>query len=159
MYRRNWGLGDVPSISAAVAAASAKYGVSPDLIDAVIQQESSFNPNAINQKSGATGLMQLLPSTAAQFGVTNLLDPSQNVDAGTAYLAQLLDQYGGNTALALAAYNAGPGNVAKYGGIPPFSETVNYVQKILGNLVGIPPGSFHLVLPGHPPAVEPIRGA
>ena len=143
------GLGAYDSI---VNAASQQYGVPANLIQAVIQQESSGNPNA-QSPAGAQGLMQLMPGTAAQLGVTNAFDPTQNIDAGTQYLSQLLTQFNGDTSLALAAYNAGPGNVTKYGGIPPFPETQNYVQTILGNMLGMPPGSFRLVLPT-PPAEE-----
>ncbi|WP_278308219.1 MULTISPECIES: lytic transglycosylase domain-containing protein [Carboxydocella] len=113
--------------------AAQKYGVDPDLITAVIQAESSFNPHAIS-RVGAQGLMQLMPATARALGVTNAFDPAQNIEGGTKYLRQLLDQFGGNEALAVAAYNAGPHAVKKYGNnIPPYQETQNYVKRVLSN--------------------------
>lgn len=116
-----------------IMASAEKYNLPPNLIAAQMHAESAGNSKAVSPK-GAQGLMQLMPGTAQELGVTNPMDPAQNIDAGAKYLRQMLDKYDGNMELALAAYNAGPGNVDKYGGVPPFSETQNYVSKILGNL-------------------------
>ncbi|MCQ6280956.1 lytic transglycosylase domain-containing protein [Bacillus sp. EB600] len=109
--------------------ASQQCDLPAKLIKAVIQHESNFNPNALS-KAGASGLMQLMPATARSLGVNDVFDPEQNILAGSKYLKQMLDRYDGNLELSLAAYNAGPANVDKYGRIPPFKETANYVQKI-----------------------------
>jgi soluble lytic murein transglycosylase-like protein len=109
--------------------------VSLDLVRALIQAESAFNPRAVSPK-GALGLMQLMPATAAEYGVVNAFNPAENVRAGVKYLKRLLDGYEGNVELALAAYNAGPGAVKKYGGkVPPYRETRNYVARIQGSTV------------------------
>jgi hypothetical protein len=123
---------------AVIAEHASLQGVRPDLVHAVIQAESAFNPMARSLK-GAMGLMQLMPSTAVQFGVTNAYDPVQNIRAGVAYLRRLLDRYSHNEELALAAYNAGPAAVEKYGAVPPYRETRDYVSKIRSRAGSVPP--------------------
>ncbi len=115
-----------------ITAAAQKYGVRPALLAGLIKQESNFNPNA-QSGVGAKGLTQLMDATARGLGVTDSFDPAQNVDGGARFLGGLLKQFKGNESLALAAYNAGPGAVQKYGGIPPYQETQRYVPKVLGH--------------------------
>lgn len=111
--------------------AAEKYGVDAKFLKSIAKCESDFDPACVSH-SGATGIMQLMPATAAELGVSDSYDPYQNIMGGAQYISELLDKYNGDTSLALAAYNAGSGNVAKYGGIPPFTETQNYVKKVLG---------------------------
>lgn len=110
--------------------ASDTYGVPVQLLKAVAKAESNFDPKA-ESSAGAQGIMQLMPATARSLGVTDAFDPEQNIMGGAKYLGQQLTRYDGNTVLALAAYNAGPGNVAKYDGVPPFKETQNYITKVM----------------------------
>jgi hypothetical protein len=120
--------------AAQIHAAAAQNGLDEKLVSSVISAESNFNARAVSPKH-AMGLMQLMPRTAAVFAVRNPFDPAQNIDAGTRYLKQLLDQYHGNLALALAAYNAGPGRVAQYGGVPPFPATQGYIRRVKKKLM------------------------
>ncbi|HWQ43403.1 MAG TPA: lytic transglycosylase domain-containing protein [Desulfosporosinus sp.] len=125
--------GNVSSLENVIYSMSQKYGVDPDLIRQVVKAESGFNSDATSQ-CGAMGLMQLMPGTAASYGVRNAYDATQNLDGGTHFLKDLLDRFQGNIPLSLAAYNAGPGAVDKYNGIPPYKETQGYVQKIMAGL-------------------------
>jgi hypothetical protein len=118
-----------PEIDAAVERAAARHNVDPNLVRAVIKVESNFNPNAVSSK-GAMGLMQLMPQTARELNLTNPFDPEQNVDAGVRHLKKLMESYGGDVGLSLAAYNAGAAAVARSAGIPHFTETRNYVRRI-----------------------------
>lgn len=115
---------------ALVQQAAARNGIDPAVLHGLIQQESGFDPNSTSS-AGAEGLTQLMPETAASLGVGDPLDPEQSVEGGARYLSQMLAQFGGNTSEALAAYNAGPGAVRQYGGVPPYPETQDYVEKVL----------------------------
>jgi len=123
------GSGSVPYEDLINSAAS-KYGIDPAVLKGLIKQESGFNPNA-GSSAGAQGLTQLMPGTASAMGVTDLHDPAQSIDGGAHYLKMQLDRFGGDYSKALAAYNAGPGAVQRYGGVPPYSETQNYVKNVL----------------------------
>ena len=138
-------------IDAAIDEAASRHNVDPNLVRAVIKVESNFNPNAVSRK-GAIGLMQLMPQTARQLNVANPFDPQQNVDAGVRHLKQLMENYGGDVKLTLAAYNAGQGAVARSGGVPHFAETRNYVKRITQLYYGgSDPGSHFLDGPMHDP--------
>jgi soluble lytic murein transglycosylase-like protein len=119
---------DVPFANFIAGSAQA-HGVAAELVASVIAVESNFNPNAVSLKS-ARGLMQLMPETAARFGVTNVFDPRQNIDAGTRYLKELLLRYNGDLVMTLAAYNAGPEHVGQFRTVPPYRETRNYVRRV-----------------------------
>jgi len=112
-----------------VKAAAERYSVDADLIASVIAAESNFDPKAVSKKN-ARGLMQLLPETAARFGVQNIFDPQENIDAGTHYLRDLLRRYDNDLVLALAAYNAGPERVLQFGRVPPYPETISYIRRV-----------------------------
>lgn len=123
-------LGESKSLDAIFNDASIKYNVPVNLLKAIGKAESNFNPSAVS-RSGAVGVMQLMPKTAAYLGVSDSYDATENIMGGAKYIKELLTKYNGDTSLALAAYNAGMGNVKKYGGIPPFKETQNYVKKVM----------------------------
>lgn len=132
-----WGLGDTSEVQGQIVLAANKYGIDPVLALAVAQQESGYKQTGsgggtLKSSAGALGVMQLMPTTAAGLGV-NPNDQTQNIDGGVRLLSQLLQQFGGDKSKALAAYNAGPGAVQKYGGVPPYPETQNYVSSILSN--------------------------
>lgn len=120
-------------------------GLDPSLVRAVVQAESGYNARAVSNK-GALGLMQLMPATAVELAVATPFDPEENLRGGTRYLGALLDRFGGDVTLALAAYNAGPTAVERYGGVPPYPETVEYVRRVLSLWQG-----------GPPPSIEPAR--
>jgi soluble lytic murein transglycosylase-like protein len=118
-----------------ISAAATRNGVDPKLLTGLIRAESNFDPNATSS-AGAQGLTQLMPGTAASLGVTNPLDPAQAIEGGAKYLRQQLDRFGGDASKALAAYNAGPGAVERFGGVPPYAETQAYVRKVLSYAAG-----------------------
>ena len=126
--------GSVPFAST-IEAACAKYGLNPNLLAGLIEQESHFDPT-VGSAAGAQGLTELMPETAASLGVTDPHDPTQSIEGGARLLSEKLEEFGGNTELALAAYNAGSGAVQQYNGIPPYPETEQYVQKVLGYAAG-----------------------
>jgi soluble lytic murein transglycosylase-like protein len=123
------GAGDYEAL---IEQAAARNGVDPAVLHGLIEQESGFDPNATSG-AGAAGLTQLMPGTASSLGVANPLNPAESIEGGARYLGELTSEFGGNTQDALAAYNAGPGAVEQYGGIPPYAETESYVTKVLGN--------------------------
>jgi len=123
--------GEGSSYEAMIEQAAARNGIEPAVLHGLIQQESGFDPSAASS-AGAAGLTQLMPGTAASLGVANPLNPAESIEGGARYLGEMMRQFGGNTADALAAYNAGPGAVQQYGGVPPYAETESYVTKVLG---------------------------
>jgi hypothetical protein len=130
-----------------IAASAETHGVAAELVASVIAVESNFNPNAVSLKS-ARGLMQLMPKTAARFGVKNIFDPEQNIDAGTHYLKELLLRYNGDLRLTLAAYNAGPDRVEQFRTVPPYRETRDYVRRVTDKFNNASrPSSHFLALP------------
>ena len=138
-------------IEAAIDEAAARHHVDPSLVRSVVKVESNFNPNAVSRK-GAMGLMQLMPATARSLNLVNPFDPAQNVDAGVRHLRKLLDSYGGNVRLSLAAYNAGSGAVARSAGVPHFRETQDYVRRITSLYNGgAETGSYFMTSPVHEP--------
>jgi soluble lytic murein transglycosylase-like protein len=141
------GTGDSSAFDAQINAAAASNGIDPALLKGLVSQESGFNPSA-RSGAGAVGLTQLMPGTASALGVTNPLDPAQSLQGGAKYLREQLDRFGGDETLALAAYNAGPGAVAAYGGVPPYPETQNYVADVLRNYAAYSGGSTQPTLTG-----------
>jgi hypothetical protein len=137
-------------IDTAIDEAAARHNVDPNLVRSVIKVESNFNPHAVSRK-GAMGLMQLMPTTARSLNVSNPFDPAQNVDAGVRHLKSLLENYGGNVPLSLAAYNAGTGAVSRSAGVPRFAETRNYVRRITDLYTGGVEGGHILGNPVHDP--------
>lgn len=122
---------DGGALAPMIRAAAERHGVDPQVFTNLVRQESGFDPN-VTSSAGARGLCQLMPGTAASLGVTDVTDPAQSLEGGAKYLRQQLDRFGGDYVKALAAYNAGPGAVERYGGVPPYAETQHYVAKILG---------------------------
>ena len=126
------GSGESGEYESLIAQAASRNGLDPAVLHGLIEQESGFDPSATSS-AGASGLTQLMPGTASSLGVANPLNPAESIEGGARYLGELMSQFGGNTEDALAAYNAGPGAVQQYGGIPPYAETQAYVSNVLGN--------------------------
>ncbi len=126
------GMGGESEYESLIDQAASRNGLDPAILHGLIEQESGFDPSATSS-AGAAGLTQLMPGTASSLGVANPLDPAESIEGGARYLGQLMGQFGGNAEDALAAYNAGPGAVQQYGGVPPYSETQSYVSKVLAN--------------------------
>jgi soluble lytic murein transglycosylase-like protein len=137
--------------AAEITQAATANGVDPALLAGLVKQESGFNPSA-GSGAGARGLTQLMPGTASGLGVTNILDPAQNLNAGAKYLKQQLDAFGGDVTKALAAYNAGPGAVQRFGGVPPYAETQNYVRIVQANAAAYRAGTTSTPSPSAPPS-------
>lgn len=146
--------GATGDLRALATAAARRHGLDPELVLAVVSVESAGRPQAVSPK-GAQGLMQLMPRTARALGVTDSLDPAQNIDGGTKYLHMLLAQYGGDLGKALAAYNAGPGAVRRHGGIPPYRETQRYVKEVMKRY-GKPATEAKPAAPAAPVAGVPV---
>jgi soluble lytic murein transglycosylase-like protein len=140
-------------VEKAIDEAASRHNVDPSLVRAVIKVESNFNPNAVSRK-GAMGLMQLMPQTARQLNVINPFDPQQNVDAGVRHLKRLMESYGGDVKLSLAAYNAGAGAVARSAGVPRFGETRKYVKRITELYYGGSSAGYRIL---GPPVRDPVR--
>jgi hypothetical protein len=146
-FQNAYGKSQTESMDDIFEEASSRYGVSVNLLKAVAKAESNFNPKAVS-KAGAIGVMQLMPATARSLGVSDPYDARQNIMGGAKYLKENLERFGGNVNLALAAYNAGPNSVQKYGGIPPYKETQNYVKIVNSYLDGSPLSSGRTVQTG-----------
>jgi soluble lytic murein transglycosylase-like protein len=144
--------------AAEITAAAQANGVDPALLAGLVKQESGFNPQA-GSAAGARGLTQLMPGTAAGLGVQNLLDPVQNLNGGAKYLKQQLDAFGGDVTKALAAYNAGPGAVQRFGGVPPYAETQNYVKVVQANAAAYRAGAPSAATAAVPAATPVIATA
>lgn len=145
---------DMPRLKAAVDLVAGEQSLPPALLHSVIAVESNYNPNAVSPK-GAQGLMQLIPATARRFGVSDAFDPVENIRGGASYLKYLLELYRGNYTLALAAYNAGEGAVARYGTVPPFPETRDYVKQVADRLAGQALASAPAAAAGAKPPAAP----
>jgi soluble lytic murein transglycosylase-like protein len=155
------GVSELPAgtpYAAEITAAARRHGVDPALLAGLVEQESNFNPNA-GSPAGAQGLTQLMPATAASLGVTDVHDPVQALDGGAKYLRQQLNRFGGDVARALAAYNAGPGAVERFGGVPPYAETQDYVRKVQANAAEYRTAGPSAAVAGGAPAVSALSAS